>query len=210
MITTRIGVLVSGGGTNLQAIIDAIEAGDITQTKIVVVISNKENAFALERAKKHNIEPLFIDPKLFSNRVEYNQKLAEEMENRQVNLICLAGFLLKLEPNFIRQFKGKIMNIHPALLPGFGGEGMYGHYVHEAVLSSGAKISGPTVHFVDEIFDNGPIILQSVVPVKDDDTPETLAKRVLEQEHKIYPEAVKLVTEKKLQIVGKRVKIKNN
>ncbi|MDI6641865.1 MAG: phosphoribosylglycinamide formyltransferase, partial [Elusimicrobiota bacterium] len=143
----KIGVLVSGSGTNLQAIIDACQSGYLP-AKVVVVISNRKDAYALERAKRHNIEALFIDRKLYQNEISYSAKLVEELKMRQVDLVCLAGFLLKLGPNFIEQFRNRILNIHPALLPKFGGKGMYGHHVHEAVLKSGEKVSGCTVHFV--------------------------------------------------------------
>lgn len=202
----KIGVLVSGGGTNLQAIIDSCESGYIPG-RVVVVISNRKDAYALERAKKHNIPALFINPKDYKNLDEYSEKISEELIKKEVDLVCLAGFLLKLSPEFVRKFKNRIMNIHPALLPSFGGPGMYGHHVHEAVIKSGVKITGCTVHFVDEEYDHGPIILQKAVEVKDDDTPEKLAERVLKEEHKIYPEAIKLFAEKKLEIIdGKVVK----
>jgi phosphoribosylglycinamide formyltransferase-1 len=192
----RIGVLISGSGTNLQAIIDATESGYIPDTKVVVVISNRKDAYGLERAKKHNIDSLFINPKNYESQIEYNEILKNELLIRKVDLVCLAGYLLKLELNFIKSFEGKILNIHPALLPKYGGKGMYGHFVHTAVLNSGDKESGCTVHFVDEIYDHGKIIIQKKVPVLEGDTPDTLAKRVLEQEHKAYPEAIKLYFEK--------------
>jgi len=191
----KIGVLVSGRGSNLQAIIDSCESGYIPNSKVVVVISNRENAYALERAKKHNIPGIFLNPKEYKNLEDYSQKLICIMEQYNVELICLAGFLLKLSENFIHRFKGKILNIHPALLPKFGGKNMYGHYVHEAVIKSGEKESGCTVHFVDEIYDHGEIIMQKKVPVFKTDTPETLAERILQQEHKIYPQAIKKVIE---------------
>lgn len=200
----RIGVLVSGGGTNLQSLIDSIANGKIQNAEIVCVISNKSNAYALERTRKHKIEALFINPKDSPDSERYSQKLADELKTRNVGLVCLAGFLLKLEQSFIRQFPGRIMNIHPALLPAFGGKGMYGHRVHEAVLDAGAKFSGCTIHFIDEIFDHGTIILQAVVPVLQDDTPETLAKRILEQEHKLYPEAVRLFASGKIKLQGRK------
>ncbi|MFN3966962.1 MAG: phosphoribosylglycinamide formyltransferase [Endomicrobiia bacterium] len=203
-IGIKIGILVSGGGTNLQAIIDSCESGYIPG-KVVIVISNKKDAYALERAKKHNIPALFINPKDYKDMDEYSEKLAEELIKREVDLVCLAGFLLKISPGFIKKFENRIMNIHPALLPCFGGPGMYGHHVHEAVIKSGVKISGCTVHFVDEEYDHGPIIIQKAVEVKDDDTPETLAERILKEEHKIYPEAIKLFAEGKLKIVERRV-----
>ncbi len=202
--TLNIGVLVSGGGTNLQSIIDACEQGFIPG-KVVVVISNKKEAYALERAKKHNIQAIHLNPKDFSSRYEYYEKICNCLERKSVNLVCLAGFLLKVENPLLERFKGCIMNIHPALLPCFGGKGMYGHYVHEAVLESGAKFSGCTVHLVDEKYDHGPIIVQRIVPVDDNDTPESLAERVLKEEHKAFPEAIKLFAEGKIEVVGRRV-----
>lgn len=201
----NIGVLVSGGGTNLQAVIDNINSGKIENTKVVLVVSNRSDAFALERAKKHNITALFLDSQKYSTTDEYYEQIINEMEKHNVNLVCLAGFLLKLNSGFIRKYKGKIMNIHPALLPSFGGKGMYGHFVHEAVLKSGVRFSGCTVHFVDEKYDCGPIILQAVVPVEQDDTPDSLAKRILVQEHRIYSEAISLFAKGKLKIKDRRV-----
>lgn len=192
----RIGVLVSGGGTNLQAIIDAAESGFIPGSKVVVVISNRKDAFALERAKKHGIKGIFIDRKSFCCPAAYFEAIIGELASNKVDLVCLAGFLLKLESNIIRRYKGKILNIHPALLPKFGGPGMYGHHVHEAALKAGETESGCTVHFVDEQYDHGEIILQKRVPVLKNDTPGTLAKRVLEQEHRAFPEGLKLFFEK--------------
>ncbi|MFH1258808.1 MAG: phosphoribosylglycinamide formyltransferase [Elusimicrobiota bacterium] len=203
----KIGVLVSGGGTNLQAIIEAVEAGKIPDSKIALVISNREDVFALQRARQHEIEAITIKSKGVPCE-EYSKKISEELEKREVNLVCLAGFLLKLSSEFVQRFKGRILNVHPALLPAFGGQGMYGHHLHEAVVASGAKFSGTTVHFVDESYDTGPIILQAVVPVLDDDTPETLAARILKEEHRIYPEAIKLFAEGKLLVEGRRVRIK--
>ena len=186
----KIGVLASGGGTNLQAIIDACRNKKIAAV-VAMVISNKENAFALERAKKHNIMGVFIDPK----KCDFNREAIKVLEKQNVDLVCLAGFLLKLSRVFIKKYAGKILNIHPALLPKFGGEGMYGINVHKAVLESGEKTSGCTVHFVDEKYDHGKIILQKKVKVFINDTPETLQNRVLKQEHKLYPEAIGKVTE---------------
>lgn len=187
----KIGVLVSGGGTNLQAIIDACQTGNIPG-EVVVVISNRKEAYALERAKKNRIEALYIDRKDFITNRDYAQRLAEEMDKREVELVCLAGFLLLIDSFFIDKYKNKIMNIHPALLPSFGGKGMYGIKVHEEVLKSGEKYSGCTVHMVDEEYDHGQIILQKKVHVKKNDTPHMLAERVLKEEHKLYPEAVKM------------------
>jgi len=200
----RIGVLVSGRGTNLQAIIDAIERKEI-DAEIVVVISNVKNAYALERARNHNIPAIVINHKDFPNREAFEKALIEELDKRRVDLVCLAGFMRVLTPFFVNHYKNRIMNIHPALLPAF--KGLYGHHVHEAVLKSGAKFSGCSVHFVTEDVDGGPIIVQRVVPVKDDDTPDTLAERVLVEEHRAYSEAIKLFTEDRLKIEGNRVKV---
>lgn len=186
----RIGVLVSGSGSNLQAIIDASKKEILDDAEVAVVISNKKESFALKRAEKENIPALFIDPKLFGSRTEYYEKIIREFNSRNVDLICLAGFLLKLESNIIEYFKNKILNIHPALLPKFGGKGMYGHFVHEAVLKSGEKESGCTVHLVDDEFDHGRILMQRKVPVMPNDTPKTLAERVLKEEHILYPQTI--------------------
>jgi phosphoribosylglycinamide formyltransferase 1 len=221
----RVAVLVSGGGTNLQALIDSLRVGKsesrgLTDSKvyrlpgsraeaaIVLVVSNNPNAYALVRAQKAGIETLVLSGKKYRTRSDYAKALVGELKKREVDLVCLAGFMMILDPYFIRHFKNKILNVHPALLPAFGGKGMYGHYVHEAVLKSGAKFSGCTVHFVDEKCDTGPIIMQRTVPVLDNDTPESLAKRILKFEHRVYPEAVKLIAGGGLKIEGKRVRIK--
>jgi phosphoribosylglycinamide formyltransferase-1 len=191
MAAVRIGVLVSGGGTNLQAIIDAVESGILKgRAEVAVVISNKADVFALERAKKNHIPAIFADRKQFKDGIAYCENLVEVLKKYRVDLVCLAGYLLKLEPNFVRAFHGRILNIHPALLPKFGGKGMYGHHVHEAVVAAGEQESGATVHWVDEEYDHGSTVVQGCVPVLAGDTPEILAKRVLEVEHKIYPEAI--------------------
>ncbi len=202
----KIGVLVSGGGTNLQAIIDACQTGNIPG-EVVVVISNCKEAYALERAKKNRIEALYIDKKDFITNRDYAQRLAEEMDKREVELVCLAGFLLLIDPFFIDKYKNKIMNIHPALLPAFGGKGMYGKNVHRAVLEYGCKVSGVTVHFINEKYDQGAIILQKTVNVLDNDTVDSLSSRILEEEHKIYVQAVRLFAEKKLDIKARKVRI---
>ncbi len=204
----RVGVLVSGRGrgTNLQAIIDACERGE-TAAQVSVVISTNPEAGAVERARRHGIEALIVDPQQFASQENYERELTRLLHERRVDLVCLAGYMRKLSPLFIGAFRNRILNIHPALLPAFGGQGMYGHHVHEAVLESGAKFSGVTVHLVDEEYDHGPIVLQTVVPVHDDDTPDTLAARVLEQEHKLYPQAIRLFAEKRLKVEGRRVKI---
>ena len=202
----KIGVLVSGGGTNLQAIIDACQT-NVIRGEVVVVISNRENAYALQRAGKHKIDALYIDRKDFVTNQDYAWRLVEEMEQRDVELICLAGFLLLIDPFFITKYKNRIMNIHPALLPAFGGKGMYGKHVHQAVLEYGCKVSGVTVHFINENYDQGAVILQETVKVLDNDTPETLASRILVEEHKIYPQAIKLFAEKRLDIKDRKVRI---
>jgi len=205
---TRIAVLVSGHGrgTNFQAIIDARERGELP-VEIAVLVSTSAETGAVERAKKHGIEVLVLDPKVFPSEQQYFAALARELQQRQVDLVCLAGYMRKVHPDFIAQYPNRIMNIHPALLPAFGGKGMFGIHVHEAVIESGAKFSGATVHFVDAEYDHGPIILQRVVPVEDDDTPETLAARVLREEHQLYPQAIRLFAEKRLKVTGRRVRI---
>uniref|UniRef100_A0A7V5Y0F7 Phosphoribosylglycinamide formyltransferase n=1 Tax=candidate division WOR-3 bacterium TaxID=2052148 RepID=A0A7V5Y0F7_UNCW3 len=200
----KIAVLVSGRGTNLQAIIDACENGYIPG-KVVCVISNIENVYALERAKKHNIPNFVISHKNYRTREDFEKALIKKLEEYQPDLICLAGFMRILSSYFVNYYKYKIMNIHPALLPAF--KGLYGEKVHQAVIESGAKFSGCTVHFVTEEVDSGPIIIQRIVPVEDDDTPDTLAERVLKEEHIAYPMAIRLFAEGRLKIEGKRVKI---
>lgn len=189
----NIGVLVSSSGSNLQAIIDATKAGKIPDARVTVVISNKSGVYALERARLAGIESLVLSPKDFPDRITWCERMAREMVARDIEIVCLAGFLLKIEVPFIRTFPGRILNIHPALLPRYGGSGMYGLNVHKAVLAGGDQESGVTVHIVDEEYDHGPIIIQAKVPVSAGDTPEILAARVLEQEHKIYPQAINIL-----------------
>ncbi|MCR4429978.1 MAG: phosphoribosylglycinamide formyltransferase [Tepidanaerobacteraceae bacterium] len=207
MQNLKLGVLVSGSGTNLQSIIDSIESGYL-QAEVVVVISSKEGAYALERAKRHNIPAYAVERRNFDSQEKYEDEIIELLKKHRVELVVLAGFVKVLSPHFVRAFPNRIMNIHPALIPSFCGKGFYGKKVHEAVINYGAKITGVTVHFVDEGTDTGPIILQKAVPVEDDDTPETLAARVLEEEHRVYPEAIKLYSEGRLEIRGRRVLIK--
>lgn len=202
----RIGVLVSGNGTNLQAILDACGRGDIPG-EVVVVVSSRSGAYAVERARQAGVPAVVLAPRSFPDREAYDAKLSEVLQAHAVDLVCLAGFLRILTPEFIAQFAGRIMNIHPALLPAFGGVGMYGAHVHEAVLASGVKISGCTVHFVDETPDGGPIILQAAIPVRDDDTEETLAARIAEEEHRLYPEAIRLFADGRLHVTGRRVQV---
>lgn len=205
MSQTKIGVLISGGGTNLQSLIDIIKKGYI-KGSIKLIISNKEDAYGLERGREADIESIFINPALY-NREDYDKKLIEEFKKRDVDLIVLAGYLRILSKDFITEYREKIINIHPSLIPSFCGKNYYGQRVHRAVLEYGCKITGATVHFVDENADTGPIILQEPVRVYDDDTIESLQKRVLEAEHKIFPEAVRLYCDGKLKIEGRQVKI---
>lgn len=198
-------VLVSGGGTNLQAIIDAVESGDITNTRIAGVISNNKNAYALERAKKHGIESRCVSPKDFTSREEFNEKFQEAVEELGPDLIVLAGFLVVIPPSMIERYRNRIINIHPSLIPAFCGTGFYGLKVHEAALNRGVKVVGATVHFVDEGTDTGPIILQKAVEVEPQDTPEILQRRVMEQaEWKILPEAIDLIANGKVSVSGGR------
>lgn len=199
-------VLVSGGGTNLQAIINAVEAGMITNTKIVGVISNNKNAYALERAEKHGIANKCISPKEFASREEFNEKFLEEMDAMEPDLIVLAGFLVVIPPAMIAKYRNRIINIHPSLIPSFCGTGFYGLKVHEAALARGVKVVGATVHFVDEGTDTGPIILQKAVEVEQGDTPEVLQRRVMEQaEWKILPQAIDLIANGKVKVEDGRV-----
>jgi len=201
-----LGVLVSGTGTNLQTLLDACQAGEIP-AEVAVVISNVPGAFALERARGQGVPAVVLDHRAFLSRGAFETALRETLESYRVGLVCLAGFLRILSPAFVALFSGRIMNIHPALLPAFGGRGMYGERVHQAVLASGARVSGCTVHFVTALPDAGPIIVQSVVAVEDDDTPATLAARVQREERRLYPLAVRLFAHDRLRIEGTRVRI---
>ena len=184
-------VLVSGGGTNLQAIIDAIESGTITNTKITGVISNNKKAYALERARNHGIENLCISPKDYETRAVFNEKFMEAVDGMNPDLIVLAGFLVVIPPKMIEKYRNRIINIHPSLIPSFCGAGYYGLKVHEAALAYGVKVTGATVHFVNEIPDAGKIILQKAVEVREGDTPEILQRRVMEEaEWQLLPQAV--------------------
>lgn len=198
----KLAVCVSGGGTNLQAIMDAIDNGTITNTKIEVVISNNANAYALERAKNHGIEAICISPKQYENRAVFNEAFLEKLNSYQVDLVVLAGFLVVIPPQMIEQYRNRIINVHPSLIPSFCGTGYYGLKVHEGVLSRGVKVTGATVHFVDEGTDTGPIILQKAVEVQPGDTPEVLQKRVMEQaEWIIMPKAIDLIANGKVSVV---------
>lgn len=201
-------VLVSGGGTNLQAIIDAVEAGAITNTKITGVISNNKNAYALERAKKHGISAQCISPRDFETRDRFNEVFLETIDSMQPDLIVLAGFLVVIPETMIAKYRNRIINIHPSLIPSFCGTGYYGLKVHEAALARGVKVVGATVHFVDEGTDTGPIILQKAVEVEQGDTPEVLQRRVMEQaEWQILPKAIELIANGRIQVEENRVKI---
>ena len=192
-IKKRIVVLASGSGTNLQAIIDAVKTGRLSYVDISAVISNKKDAFALHRAKSSGIETVFLYPKSFINNIDYDKKLVEVISSYSVDLIVLAGYMRILTDNFVNAFGNKIINIHPALLPDFGGKGMYGKHVHEAVLKSGREESGCTVHFVTTEVDSGPIIVQRKIPVIPGDTVESLSKRILKEEHKLLVEAIEKI-----------------
>lgn len=204
----NIAVLVSGGGTNLQAIIDSIENGSITNAQIRTVISNNKNAFALERAKKHNIEGLCISPKDYETRQEFHKALISALDERKVELVVLAGYLVVIPEEMIQKYQNRIINVHPSLIPSFCGTGYYGLKVHEGVLSRGVKVTGATVHFVDEGTDTGPIILQKAVAVEQGDTPEVLQRRVMEQaEWQILPQAIDLIANGKVTVTDNKVTI---
>jgi len=199
----KIACLVSGSGTNLQAIIDNIESGNL-KARIVAVISNVPGTGALERAQKHNIPWFVVNNRDYAKREPFDRELAAIIDRQGAELICLCGFLRIFSPFFIDHYPNRIINIHPALLPDFGGKGFYGHKVHEAVLASGIKTSGCTVHFVDKEVDHGPIILQRSVPIMPNDTPDTLAARVLKEEHIAYSQAISMIAKGNFKISGNR------
>lgn len=205
----KILVCVSGGGTNLQAIIDGIQNGTIENTKIVKVISNNPGAYALQRAENAGIEGICISPKDYENRAAFHKAFLEEVEKTAPDLIVLAGFLVVIPEEMIRLYKNRIINIHPSLIPSFCGTGYYGLKVHEGVLERGVKVTGATVHFVDEGTDTGPIILQKPVMVEEGDTPEILQRRVMEQaEWIIMPQAINLIAAGRVKVVDGRTVIK--
>jgi len=201
----NIAVLVSGGGTNLQSIIDSIKNGYLKDVNIKYVISDREGTYGIERARAYNIDTLVLDRKMYKK--DLSNKIYEVVKDK-VDLIVLAGYLSIISSPLIDGFKDRIINIHPSLIPSFCGKGMYGIKVHEAAVDYGVKASGCTVHFVDENTDTGAIILQNVINVKSDDTPEKLQKRILEEEHKALPLAIKLISEHKIVIVNRKVIIK--
>ncbi|MFQ7276643.1 phosphoribosylglycinamide formyltransferase [Blautia glucerasea] len=204
----KLGVLVSGGGTNLQAILDAVDHQVIKNAEVGLVISNNAGAYALERAKNHDIPAVCISPKNFENREEFHRALLDELQKNKVDLVVLAGFLVAVPPMIVEAYPNRIINIHPSLIPSFCGTGFYGLRVHEGVLDRGVKVTGATVHFVDAGTDTGPIILQKAVEVAEGDTPEILQRRVMEEaEWKILPEAIDLIANDRVQVVDGKVRI---
>ena len=201
-VMINIGVLASGRGTNLQAIIEAIEEGKIAG-EIKVVMSDNPDAYALKRAQQYHIDTRYVDFKEFKNREDYDKEIIKTLKEKKIELVVLAGYMRILSPYFIRTYQNKIINIHPALLPSFPGL-----HAQKQVVEYGAKVSGCTVHFVDEGVDSGPIILQKAVEVSDDDTEESLAEKILKEEHQIYPRAIQLFSESRLMIKGRKVFIK--
>lgn len=194
----RVGVLVSGGGTNLQSIIDHVESGKITGVSLEVVLSNNAGAYALERARKHGIPAVCVSPKNYPDREAFNEALLETLEEYRLDLIVLAGFLVVIPKKMVERYPNQIINIHPSLIPSFCGTGYYGLKVHEAALARGVKVSGATVHYVDAGTDTGPIILQKAVEVKDGDTPEILQRRIMEEaEWQILPQAIQLIADQR-------------
>lgn len=204
----KVVVMVSGGGTNLQAVIDSVKNQTITNTQIVGVISNNKNAYALKRAEENGIPSECISPKNYETREIFNEKLLQAVKAYEPDLIVLAGFLVVIPPAMIGEYKNRMINIHPSLIPSFCGTGYYGLKVHEAAIARGVKVVGATVHFVDEGTDTGPIILQKAVEVLQGDTPETLQKRVMEQaEWKILPRAIDLIANGKVTVEGNKTVI---
>ncbi|MGN8631438.1 phosphoribosylglycinamide formyltransferase [Blautia sp. HCP3S3_G3] len=205
----KLGVLVSGGGTNLQAILDAVDQGTITNAQVGLVISNNAGAYALERAKKHGIEAVCISPKDYEDREAFHRALLAKLQESGVNLVVLAGYLVAIPPMIVEAFPNRIINIHPSLIPSFCGVGYYGLHVHEGVLARGVKVTGATVHFVDTGTDTGPIILQKAVEVQEGDTPKVLQQRVMEQaEWKILPRAIDLIANGRVTVTDGKVSIK--
>lgn len=200
----NIGVFASGRGSNFQAILSAIERG-ILPARVTVLLSNKSNAGAFEIANAYSIPTVHLSQQQFADEAFYAAAMLEVLRSHNVELIALAGYLKKIPTIVVREFRHRILNIHPALLPSFGGQGMYGRHVHEAVLASGAKVTGATVHLVDEEYDRGPIVLQKTVAVDEHDTPETLAAKVLKVEHEIYPLALKAFSENRATTRGRSV-----
>ncbi len=205
-----IAVFASGKGSNFKAILDALRSGTISNARIALVISNNPGAGALALAREYDIPAVHLSRKQFSGDDEFEGELIRLLHGKTINFIVLAGYMKKLPPAVVRLYRNRIVNIHPALLPKFGGSGMYGGHVHEAVIASGEKVSGATVHLVDEEYDHGPIVLQRSVPVLPGDSAMALAARVLEIEHMLYPEAIRLFAEGKVHVDGRHVTIENN
>lgn len=202
----RLAVFASGGGTNMQAILDACQAG-IVSADVVACVSNTPEAGALERARRHDVPSAVVSPTAFDTPTAFGNALLDILNRHSVDFVALAGYMIKVPPNVVDAFRGRMTNIHPALLPAFGGKGMYGHHVHEAVIDYGAHWSGATVHLVTEEYDQGPIVLQEPVPVHSDDTPATLADRVQSVEHSLYPEALRLFSENRVRVDGRTVRL---
>jgi formyltetrahydrofolate-dependent phosphoribosylglycinamide formyltransferase len=200
----KVAVFCSGSGSNLQALLDA-EVQGVLAAKVVLVISNRKDAPALERARRAGKEAVYLSPRNFEHEEAYARALLGLLARLGVTLVCLAGYLKKLPAAFVDAYAGRIVNIHPGPIPEFGGPGMYGHKVHEAVIASGLRMSGPTVHFVDEEYDHGPVIAHVPVEVQADDTPDTLAARVLKAEHSLYPRVVAAIAEGRIRLEEGRV-----
>ncbi|MBN2102769.1 phosphoribosylglycinamide formyltransferase [bacterium] len=203
----KLAVFASGRGSNFLAILDAIDAGRLS-AEVEVVISNNPQAGALDIARERSIPAVVINKKMFAQREAFVQSMLATLKKHEVTLVVLAGYMKKIPPEIILQYKNRVLNIHPALLPSFGGKGMYGHHVHEAVLAQGCRISGVTVHLVDEVYDRGPIVAQRCVSVEEGDTPGTLAARVLKTEHQIYAETLQLFAEGRVEVKEGKVGIK--
>lgn len=208
MSKLRIAAFASGRGSNLAAILEAIERGSLN-CEVVLVMSNKRDAGALAIAAEHGIPALHLAAEQFASPQEFDQRLLDALAEHKTEMIVLAGYLKKINPSIIRAYRNRILNIHPALLPAFGGKGMYGRNVHQAVLDYGCKVTGVTVHLVDEEYDRGPPVLQRCVPVQEDDSAESLAARVLVEEHKIFSEALQLFAEGRVEVRGRRVVIRD-
>ena len=203
----KLAVLVAGGGTNLQAIIDGVQENIITNTKIEVVISNKEDAYALTRATNHGIHAKYISPKQYDSREAFSEALVNTLKEHQIDLVVLAGYLVILPDAFVSAYENRIINVHPSLIPAFCGEGFYGLRVHEAALERGVKVTGATVHYVDHGCDTGPIILQKAVAIEENDTASSLQKRVMEEaEWTILPQAIDLIANGKVKVIDGKVK----
>ena len=204
---TRVAVLVSGGGTNLQALLDTGARGELPRVEFALVLSNVPDAYALERARKAGV-PTRVITRTGKKRETFTRLVCEALQAAEIDLVILAGFMVILSPQFFETFENRVMNVHPALIPSFCGEGFYGLHVHEAVLDYGVKLTGATVHFVNAVTDGGPIILQKAIDILPEDTPESLQRRVMEQcEWVLLPRAVRLFSEGRLQVEGRRVKI---